>query len=267
MRLTHPTETILQHADDIDSAYRRILYHPDMAVACAYVLGRYLIVPVGQVFGSRNAPSYFCLTSDLRAYIASTQDLQPPQGEPFLPIVQATQLEQITLAKQMPTDERYSPLSSEEQATYINQTYVDDNAIAATADRMRAALQQTARSAYEIYGYPHENRRPDVMNMAKWKPQATVQMTFLGMNICTRTMTASWDKAKREGLQRNITEALASTRLGVSPKVIARILGKIQHASKMAFWGIYIISSLRRQLTRHQPSRIAIKPHVHTGVT
>ena len=47
-----------QHADDIEAAFRRILYHPDVAVLFAYVYSEYLIVPVGQVFGSRNAPSF-----------------------------------------------------------------------------------------------------------------------------------------------------------------------------------------------------------------
>jgi hypothetical protein len=72
MRLSCPLTDILQHSDDIDSAFRRILYHPDLAIAFAYVFSNFLIIPVGQVFGSRSAPSFFSLTSDLRAYIATT---------------------------------------------------------------------------------------------------------------------------------------------------------------------------------------------------
>ena len=75
LRLTSPSLDILQHCDDIDAAFRRILYHPDLAVAFAYVFKEYLIVPVGQVFGSRSAPSFFSLTSDLRAYVATTHPL------------------------------------------------------------------------------------------------------------------------------------------------------------------------------------------------
>ena len=74
-RLTYPTEDILQHCDDIDAAFRRVLYHPDLALVFSYVFGDFLIIPVGQVFGSRSAPSFFSLLSDLRAALASSHDL------------------------------------------------------------------------------------------------------------------------------------------------------------------------------------------------
>lgn len=50
MRLTYPLKDILQHCDDINSAFRCILYHPDLAIVFAYVLSEHRIVPVGQGF-------------------------------------------------------------------------------------------------------------------------------------------------------------------------------------------------------------------------
>jgi hypothetical protein len=64
-RLTFPLWDILMHADDVKSAFRRILYSPEMAILFAYVFGPFLIIPVGQVFGSRSAPSFFSLKSDI----------------------------------------------------------------------------------------------------------------------------------------------------------------------------------------------------------
>ena len=75
LRITYPQVPLHQHVDDIDSAFRRILYHPDLAVAFAYVFEAFLIVPVGQVFGSRSAPSFFSQSLDLRAYVATCGDL------------------------------------------------------------------------------------------------------------------------------------------------------------------------------------------------
>jgi hypothetical protein len=46
-----------------------------MAILFAYIFGPYLIIPVGQVFGSRSAPSFFSLTSDIRADLATTGSL------------------------------------------------------------------------------------------------------------------------------------------------------------------------------------------------
>ena len=43
-----------------------------MAIMFAYIFGSFLIIPVGQVFGSRSAPSFFSLTSDIWADLATT---------------------------------------------------------------------------------------------------------------------------------------------------------------------------------------------------
>jgi hypothetical protein len=61
LHITHPGSDILLHADDVKSAFRRILYSPEMAVLFAYVFGPFLIIPVGQVFGSRSAPLFLVL--------------------------------------------------------------------------------------------------------------------------------------------------------------------------------------------------------------
>ena len=70
MRQAEPLLDILLHCDDLDAAFRRVLYHPDLAVVFAYIFLDFLIIPVGQVFGSRSAPSYFSLMSDIRAEVA-----------------------------------------------------------------------------------------------------------------------------------------------------------------------------------------------------
>jgi hypothetical protein len=71
MRISHPDEDLLQHTDDIDSAFRRVLYHPILAPVFAYVFQEFLIVPVGNIFGSRSAPSWFTTIAELRATTTS----------------------------------------------------------------------------------------------------------------------------------------------------------------------------------------------------
>jgi hypothetical protein len=56
--ITFPSLGILFHADDINAAFWRILYHPEMASVFAYVFSIYLIIPVGQCFGSCSAPRF-----------------------------------------------------------------------------------------------------------------------------------------------------------------------------------------------------------------
>ena len=71
-RQAKPFLDILLHCDDLEAAFRRVLYHPDMAVVFANIFLDFLIIPVGQVFGSRSAPSYFSLLSDIRQEVAPT---------------------------------------------------------------------------------------------------------------------------------------------------------------------------------------------------
>jgi hypothetical protein len=92
MRLTAPLRDILLHGDDIDAAFRRILYHPDLAITFAFVFLEYVIVPVGQVFGSCSAPSFFSLTSDIRAFVESTHNIP---AEPLTPLAANANLDPL----------------------------------------------------------------------------------------------------------------------------------------------------------------------------
>jgi hypothetical protein len=253
MRLSRPFEDILCHCDDIDAAFRRILYHPDMAIAFAYVFNEYLIVPVGQVFGSRSAPSFFSLTSDIRAWIATTHDIP---ADPLTPLAQNADLEPLPplwnpvqdLTPACP-DPYYEPLSANEEACFLNATFVDDNGIAAYRDRMLQALHQSVVAAYEVYGFPGEDRRQACINDDKWDKSVSHIMRYLGFMIDTRAMTVTWPFDKREDLQADIEEALAQRR-SVAPRLLARILGKVESASLIAPWGVYITSSVRLALNK-----------------
>jgi hypothetical protein len=75
MRISFPIANILQHCDNIDAAFRRVLYTPELAIAFAYVFELFLLIPIGQVFGSRPAPSSFSLLSNIRAYVLTCVDL------------------------------------------------------------------------------------------------------------------------------------------------------------------------------------------------
>ena len=67
-RFNHPEEDIIIYKDDLVSAFRRICYHLDVTAAYTFVIGVYLVLLVGMVFGSRDSPSLFCLISDLRSF-------------------------------------------------------------------------------------------------------------------------------------------------------------------------------------------------------
>jgi hypothetical protein len=134
-----------------------------LAPVFAYVFGNYLIIPVGQeVFGSRSAPSFFSLLSDLRAAVASSHDLVSSFDIPFLaasaviPYPPANLVELLTPAI---SDRHNQPLTEEEAANFSNCTFVDDNGILAIHSVMRTALHQSLISAFLIFGFPGDDPR------------------------------------------------------------------------------------------------------------
>ena len=66
--LNHPEECIIIYKEDLVSTFRRLHYHPDVAAACTFVLGAYLFIPAGMVFGSIDFPYLFCLLSKLISF-------------------------------------------------------------------------------------------------------------------------------------------------------------------------------------------------------
>jgi hypothetical protein len=244
LRITFPGIDILLHADDIDAAFRRILYSPEMAILFAYVFGPYLIIPVGQVFGSRSAPSFFSLESDIRADLATTGTLV--ENYPLHPQAKDIQIPpppdpcDLTPA----IEDKMNPrMTLQEQENFHNASFVDDNGICALRDRIVAALQQSLVAAFILFGWPWQDRRSSCMAADKWETAASFIVLFLGFYINSRTMMVTWPLSKRMALLHDITTALAQPRK-VTPRVTASIMGKVRSAGEIAPWGPYITFSV-----------------------
>jgi hypothetical protein len=255
MRLAMPCTDILMHCDDLDAAFRRVLCHPDMAVVFAYVFLDYFIVPVGQVFGSRSAPSYFSLLSDIRADVASSVDLVA-STEPLETLALAAEIDPLlppewdpvlSLAPACP-DVLHQSLTASELLLFLNATFVDDNAIAAFRHDIRAALHQSIRAAFILFGFPADDRHTSCSNADKWDDFVSHVMLFLGFLINSRALTVTWTLEKRLNLRDQITHLLANTSRAI-PKAVASIIGKIRSAAQIAPWGQHLSQSVQDPLT------------------
>jgi hypothetical protein len=152
-RATFPLTDLLQHCDNIDAAFRRVLYHPTLAIVFASVFQAYLIIPVGQVFGSRSAPSFFSLLSDIRAYVATTRAAPLPSN--IHPLVQQANFPdpRILGALAPAVADSYNPIfTAEALANCSNSTFVDDNRIANFADHIITSLHNSVVSAFDLFG-------------------------------------------------------------------------------------------------------------------
>jgi hypothetical protein len=71
LRITYPTDDILQMTDDISAAFHRVLYHPDIGPAFATVWKSHLIIPASAIFGSKSSPGNYMWKGKLRAHFSN----------------------------------------------------------------------------------------------------------------------------------------------------------------------------------------------------
>ena len=178
MRQSEPDVPILQHADDIDSAFRQIIYNPELAAAFAYVFNQYVIIPVGQVFGSRSAPSFYCLLADVRQALIATLPVKPPEQLNALVIQCNIILNDSLPLVHVSPDSHHPPLNEDDKATPYGKSFVDDTAIAAYLQRMRQHLNNSVTSAFCVFGAEGTNRQGDCLRETKWSYDLTEEFLF-----------------------------------------------------------------------------------------
>jgi hypothetical protein len=193
--ITYPSKDILQHCNDIKAVFRCVLYHPDLAISFAYVFGAFLIIPVGQVFGSRSAPSFFSLLLDLRAAIASSHNLLSELPIPSLAATAVIPESPSNLSNRLISaisDALTNPyVTATESANFSNSTFVEDNGVLAIRSEMQDALQQSLLSAFLLFGMPGCNRCGICLQDDKWDPDISHLMIYLGFIINSRAMTVN----------------------------------------------------------------------------
>ena len=237
MRIRYPNQDLYQHTDDINAAFRRCLYHPDLAPAFSHVFMELLIIPVGMIFGSRSSPSFWDLIANWRTHLGTTKDCSACHFDIADKVTLEPPSEPAALAAIPPAvADSHNPGIPEEllHRGHIAM-FVDDNCVIHIADHLHAALKQSVGSACDVLGAPHEDRRFPALRDDKFEPVATFAVAFLGYCICTRLMTLALPEDKRRYIQHVIdSEWLTQPPPKFfSPKCIATLLGLARHSAKV----------------------------------
>ena len=263
LRIDHPSEDILLSADDISAAFRRVTYNPNAALAFASVLGWFLIIPVGMIFGAKNSPSYYMLPGELRAHLsrylaeltpartllADTIAIPPPPSP--------RTLRTLTPATPDALNQGTSHLLASQPSSFPRPVYapfVDDTGGAAIRSEIHRLVNSSILAAYVTFGFPDEDpHRPDPINPIKFVRDISHSLKFLGYIINTRTMTISWPSHKQTQLQVYLQHALDlptthSDGRRLSPQMAATILGLVRHSAPVSLLGIYYTLSLQYAL-------------------
>ena len=248
LRIQYPKEDILQHTDDIDAAFRRILYHPELAIAFGYVFMEFFIVPVGEIFGARNSPSFWCVPAEMRAHMGAVLD----HSATVVPLAEAVAFEPEPTPDLLDTlvpavrDDLNQGIAPQYENRHHLAMFVDDNIIAAIREHMREALTAAVASAYQCFGDPALDRRGACLAPAKFDMTASHRVTFVGYIIDSRTMRVVWPDEKVQQL-RSLLEEWLARRSSRSPSQIAKLLGFIRHGAFLCQLGNF--TSIRLQWT------------------
>ena len=259
LRIQHPTEDILQHTDDIEAAFRRILYHPETAIVFGYVLMELYIVPVGEIFGAKSSPSYWCVPAEMRAHMGAVL----PYPQIADPLVDAVELEPEpppeVVAALVPAvrDELNQGIAPAHASRRHLAMFVDDNIIAAIRRHMREALRAAVQSAYQCFGHPDADRRGACLAPQKFDLTASYRVTFVGYIIDSRTMRVIWPDDKVQALKNLLHDWLHNVH-SRSPSQIAKLLGFVRHGAFLCQLGNF--TSIRLQWLLNEAIQRAGKP-------
>ena len=250
LRISRPQSNILGHVDDISAAYHRVLYHPAMGVTFAQVFQEFLMIPCGLIFGARNSPSWYMLLGELRASLAATGDF----GHSTSKLADTLLLEDDAIRKhEAPITRAVADATNtglcHPLTDFSFQSFVDDTAVAHYPELIRSAVNRSVLSAYVVFGFPNENRRPPPLYPQKWAPSATTIYRYLGFLIDTRRMVVIWPVEKRQQLARWITEIwLNPTKHSSTPTQASQLIGLVRHAAKICPLGILLANRLQYDL-------------------
>jgi hypothetical protein len=251
LRISYPKEDILQHSDDINAAFRQILYHPELAPVFACVFMECVLIPVGQIFGSRSAPSWWCQPAECRAHAAAVLDYSSSD----------TQLADTVQLSEPPTDAElmaFTPAFHDQihqgiLPQYAQRThhtmFVDDNITAAIRPRMTEAIRSAVGSAYDFFGHPADNRRDPCLKAEKFPTFAGHSIIHLGYHFDSRRMRISWPEDKQTTLHQLVSGMLQERRPQKAID-IARVLGLIRHGAFLCPMGEFL--SIRLQWTLNE---------------
>ena len=247
LRVARSDSDILAHVDDISAAYHRVLYHPMMGIVFAQVFAEFLMIPVGLIFGAKDSPSWYMIPAELRSHIASAGDFHATATDLAKDIElppPLTPRQEARLVKAQLDSRNTGRMHTDLQ--FRHSSFVDDTATAAWPGKIRQAINQSVLSAYVVFGFPEENRRPPPLNPDKWEKSASAVFKYLGFIIDTRNMTVIWPIEKRTQLADQLDNTWLNHEVAtVNPKQASQLLGLIRHGALVCPLGIYL--SLRLQ--------------------
>ena len=239
LRLSYPDDDIIIYKDDLVAAFRRVRYHPDLAVANSYILQGFFIIPIGMVFGARDSPSWFCMVSELRS-LASRYLQRLPIPQPTTTII-----DQVTFAHPAPP----SQALAQAQPDSLNQgtdgscpghqaTFVDDTIITELRSVIREAASASAVTAALFIG--NSDHVEGAISQEKFERIFSHLNETLGFMLNTRTLTVWYPDYKQDSILALLQDVDWTPGSLHKVRSLARLLGKLRNLAQILPFGNHL---------------------------
>ena len=257
LRITYPQEPIYQYFDDVKSAFRHILLHPDVVGAHGSRTERdVLMLALAAVFGKTDSPPEYMICANARAALAETLQsvgkdlLDPPYAfELTLPWLTLPSERPFVSAEACALNEGVlSGASLRERKLTPHHPFVDDTCLADIRSQLPHAIHASLQSLFMTLGYPQAGRT-EALSVEKFgEVQCAEVQTQLGVLVDTRAMTISLPEKKFDRISSLLQKTWHPGRKQFRPLEAARLLGLLRHACVAAWWGKYTFLALQTQL-------------------
>ena len=237
LAITYPTHDRHTGDDDVQCAFPRIKYNPQLVAMHSSISNGTLSMNTGLTFGDNTSPSSFEPIARARQKLAQTLWHQPDimdRAAPYLPAFKfappATPSERASFARAIPDSINKGVLdeNGRRRAPTYNH-HVDDNMYADITKLLPRAAAASVIALYELLGYP-DGRIPDPISWDKFESTHGHIRRVVGWEFNTRSLTFALPSDKRQA----ITDTLDKWRAKKSCTLLeaAELHGTLADASK-----------------------------------
>ena len=207
------------------------------------------------VFGARDAPSLFCMLSELRSYASQHANRLS------LPNLSSNMIDQVQFSHTLPQPSDITTVTSDSLNQGIDgalpghqPTFVDDTIIAELRSVIRTAASNSVLTASLFVGNNALVKEP--ISVEKFEKYFTHVNETLGFITDSRLMIASYPDDKKASLLSLLNSSSWTPRSRHPIRTLARILGKVRHVAQILPFGTHLSIRLQICLSKYIIKRV-----------
>lgn len=256
LALTYPDSDRHTGDDDVQCAFPRIKYNPQLVAMHSSISNGTLSMSTGLTFGDNTSPSNWEPIARARQQLAQHLWHEPDiltRAQQFLPpfifAPPATATERKAFVRAIPDSLNTGVLDSKghrRAPTYDH--HVDDNLYADTTEFLPRAAAASIIALYEIVGYP-DGRIPDPISWDKFESTHSHIRRVVGWEVNTRDLTFALPNDKRTAITTTLLKWI-TTKTTCTIVEAAELHGTLADASRANRKGRAMFFGLQNALRR-----------------